>query len=330
LASVTFLDVGHGTSIVITSGRSSVVLDTGRGATLLEHLEENEIEHVEQVLLSHSDADHINGLIALLSAKKVTVGEVWLNTDALQGSKSWAGLVYELDELEQSETTVLQTSLVKGQSFVLEEISIDVVAPRKRLAALGPGSTDRDGRHITTNSISAMVRVSSGGRVVVLITGDIDETGLDHAIDSDASLRAPVLLFPHHGGRVSPGSTPTRNRDFAALLTEKVHPHTVIFSLARGQHNTPRPEIIEAIHAFDESIRIACTQLSEHCADKPPQTSPTHLLPIAAKGLRKKHCCAGSLQIILPEDGEIYPSRSEHVDFITQNAPTALCRQFAQ
>jgi competence protein ComEC len=138
-------------------------------------------------------------------------------------------------------------------------------------------------------------------------------------------LRTPILVFPHHGGNVRSNASVEDNAAFTRRLCEAVQPGTVMFSLGRGRHQTPRPEIIRAVRDSGAGVRIACTQLSEACAEeRPPADAFGHLAPLAARGHDYNQCCAGTLRI--PLHGGIEPDADAHEAFKAEYAPTALCR----
>src|SRR5439155_15019694 len=45
-------------------------------------------------------------------------------------------------------------------------------------------------------------------------------------------------------------------------------------SVGRGRR-MPRPDVVVAVRKYVREIRVACTQLSEHCATVLPRTDPT-------------------------------------------------------
>ena len=73
------LDVGHGSSTVIEDPGHVSVIDGGPRDTLLRFLTDRNITRVDTVILSHADADHLEGISLLLSNTDFEVGQVFLN-----------------------------------------------------------------------------------------------------------------------------------------------------------------------------------------------------------------------------------------------------------
>lgn len=320
-AEVAILDVGHGNCAVVHHQGQAIVIDTGPDTVLLEFLRDTGINRVTAVLISHADADHLKGLVALLAQPDIVVEEVYVNSDAAQRSRQWKALVYELDDRDRRGECSFNVGLIEGQEFELEpDVVVDILAPRSALAATGPGSNDNQGRRITTNSISAVARVSVSAQSV-LFAGDIDEVGLSHLLMSGKNLRSDTLVFPHHGGNVSPSATEAKNRDFTRRLLQAVGPSTVVFSIGRSRFGNPRPEIVsEVTRSKDRSVM--CTQMSNHCSSA-DRHEVSHLSDAFSSGKHKGLCCAGS---VLISGVGWSPTKSEHALFVDVAAPTALCR----
>jgi beta-lactamase superfamily II metal-dependent hydrolase len=321
---LTVLDVGHGSCAVLVEPNRTVVFDAGPKTGLLEFLRENGITTVDLVLISHADTDHIRGVLGILAAKTIKVRAIRLNTDSEKGSRLWDDLLWVLNELQEAGETKFSPALTPADNgtFDSAEVTIEILAPSAYLAGKGPKSEDRQGRRITTNSVSAVIKVSFKGAPVILFTGDIDEIGLDDLIRSNGAMQAPILVFPHHGGN-------SGARDmgaFAEKLYDLVKPAQVVFSIGRGQYGTPMPAVVAAARKAIKDVRISCTQLSDHCAAAPPSTAQTHLSQTFAAGRDKRHCCAGSITIHLDGGAMAFPVYEQHQDFVNISAPTALCR----
>ena len=323
---LTILDVGHGQCVVLQDATGTVIFDAGSGATLLEFLQESAINEIDAVIISHADADHLSGLVALLSAATVQVRHVYLNADATKESDIWKDLRYAIANATAGEATGVTVGITttSTQEFARGDIQIEILYPEPAVAMAGPGGTDLKGRRLTSNSMSVVARISYNSIPRLLLTGDLDAVGLENLLEAFPSPRSEVLVFPHHGGlpsRANPGN-------FAQLLGQAVQPSLVVFSIGRGKYQTPRPDIVEGIRSVLPKVNIVCTQLSANCASDVPAALPTHLASIVAKGRINRSCCAGSIRLLLePKTIRYIPPLQGHRDFVTANAPSALCRR---
>ena len=322
------LDVGHGNCVVLQDSHGVTVIDAGPRNQLLEYLEHEGIQRIETILVSHADEDHVGGLIALLDPQRVEVGKIRLNTDSIKRTKVWEGLLRILDRSHLYGRIDFKPYLTRSSredhgEFDQGSIRVEVLGPSPYLASLGPGGVDRRGRRIGSNSISAVIRLLIGAEPIALLPGDLDEIGLDDLMESHDDVRAPLLLYPHHGGRSRRGDASA----FARRLCELVRPQTVVFSIGRGRVGTPRPDVVGAIRQFNAQIRVACTQLSKRCAAKAPNFDANHLNPEFSGGRETRSCCAGTLVLDLDGPRALRPSYEEHLEFIRRAAPHALCQK---
>ena len=135
-------------------------------------------------------------------------------------------------------------------------------------------------------------------------------------------LRAPILVYPHHGGLPGAGTDPAEH---ARKLLAAVDPRVVIFSIGREEHANPNPRTILTLREALPNARIVCTQLSKHCAEQLSDHSPTHLSRAFARGRENGTCCGGTIVVPLNDPNAILPQPPPHQDFIRAHAQTALC-----
>ncbi len=323
-AALFVLDVGHGNSAVLVDAKGVVVIDAGPGSSLLEFLRKENIDKIDALLISHADEDHIRGIIALLGSQKVRIGVIRLNTDSAKESQLWDDLTWELNKANDRGELKFDVGLTTNDTnkFNLGNMQIQVLAPSPYLAAKGPGSIDHNERRLTTNSLSAVIRLVAGTMPLALFTGDIDSAGLENLVESGADAKASLLTFPHHGGRSGQDDVSV----FADRLCDITQPDAIVFSIGRGRFKNPQPEIVAAIRRKLPSARILCTQLSEHCSANLPKAKPTHLAEVYAVGQEGKKCCAGT--IVVNFDGatpQVLPEADGHKEFIKNHVTAALC-----
>ncbi len=322
---VILLDVGHGNSTIITHDDRVVVVDAPLREHLVDALRLEGHERVRLAVASHSDADHCGGFIGLLLDPSFVVEEIRINPDATKRRFFWDDLKVAWKDAHDRNGTRLRVELTTEVTEELSEgsLRLEVVYPPPDLALGGVGSVS-DGRTVTANAMSAVVRVVLDGEKLVLLAGDMGVAGLKHLTENEVDVSADVLVFPHHGGLPEGAGKSPQLEQFALDLLEAVKPRTVVFSIGRGRYATPRPEIVSSIRRAGRDVHIACTQLSDRCADELLTTS-THLGARYSAGREAGLCCLGSA-VLRPGIGLASPMREAHEAAI-QFAAKRLCAE---
>jgi len=322
LSEFVILDVGHGNCALLRDGGVVAVVDAPTRGLLLDTLDDLKIDTVHSAFISHADKDHIAGILSLLTSDRIKVEQIFVNPDAQKNSKIWRDFRAAVSVAHRKGECVVRTSLSATEPGTVSvgDVCIAIVAPSPSLALAGVGGRTEDGRTITANSLSAVLKISEGDAPAALLAGDLDEIGLDDAITHEVDLSASLLVFPHHGGL--PGGDPGA---FAAKLFDKVRPASVIFSNGRNRHDNPRQEIVEA--TLTAGCSVACTQLSERCSARAIEGERAHLEPFRASGRIPGESCAGSMSIELRNGARRLPAAiALHTAFITADVPTPMCR----
>lgn len=184
------LDVQHGNATVLRFHDGSTVLydcgsygrnDVGRWivAPALWH---RGVRAIDLLVVSHGDADHVNGIPALLDRFKI--GHV-LHSPVLRQCEAGRQL---LDLLRRR--GIPCTSVKAGNRIAVGDGNIvEVLWPMDWALRLRPNDQ---------NENSLVIRVEHAGRRV-LLAGDIQQVGATVLLRSGLDLRADVLLVPHHG-----------------------------------------------------------------------------------------------------------------------------------
>ena len=321
--SLSILDIGHGNCAVLKMSTRLLIVDAGPGTVLLRFLTENKIASIDYVLISHADEDHVGGLLALLH-NGISISKVRLNSDAIKKSATWHDLSILLTQLDLEKKIDFQVNLTADglEAMKFDDINVEVLAPSKHLVMKGVGSKDRNQASITSNSLSAVIRVSKNSKPIAVFLGDLDEVGLNEISHNKTDISASIMVYPHHGGR----SNAKNEAAFARQLCERVMPSKVYFSIGRGRHQTPRPEIIKSIRLFLAEAYIGCTQLSENCLPILHNKPQSYLGSIFAAGREKGKSCAGTITVNLDNIEDVNPSEKAHAAFIRAEVPAALCQ----
>lgn len=325
LPEVLVLDVGHGNCSVILADGSVCVVDAPVGATLLETLLQLGVSRVDTIILSHADKDHVAGVSALLTCLEIEIKTLYVNPDATKQGPCgpWQKLRVSIQVARRKgELKVVPALTSDSLPIVVGTALLEVLAPAPELILGGAGSTDLIGRLLTSNSISAVIRVVYKGQGMFLLPGDLDGIGLASMMEEGKDATAKALLFPHHGGL--PGNTSTE--EFVLKLCQYVQPEVIIFSNSRGQFSNPRPEIIDSIRG-GSSATIVCTQLCRECLAVIDGVSDVHLHDLPSHGKKEKSCCAGSLRFCLDDLAQgTSASLLKHNEFVLTHVHSPLCK----
>lgn len=318
------LDVGHGNCALIRDANNIIVIDCPPGGTLSETLEHLFIQEILHILISHSDADHIGGMIDLLADENIKIHNVHLNPDAIKKSELWLDVRSALKDAQKRGTKVsTELTTAKTGSLNIGSVNIEVLAPTPELILGGAGATDLQGKRLSSNSVSAVIGVVHDKHRIAILAGDIDQVGFENLIQDSTSLNADILVFPHHGGK--PGSADAKT--FAQEFCNFIKPKLIVFSIYRNLFSNPRLEIIEGLRSVLPDAHVLCTQLSTQCAASLPTSLPTHLSTIPAKGLTSNSCCGGSVIIKLDGSSTIYDQIDLHKEFVDQIS-SPICRKY--
>lgn len=188
---VTMLNVGSGACIVLEGVDGSVILyDCGStgfadmgSQVVAPFLWHRGLARVDLLILSHEDADHVNGMVGL--ARRVRIGKV-IVTPQFAGSEQGARHLEALRAAPGFHGEIAQA--VAGD--VLHE------SGGYRLVALHP-APDFAARN--RNDESLLTRLEYG-RSTFLLTGDLEAEGFARV--PPEARRADVLQVPHHGSAV--------------------------------------------------------------------------------------------------------------------------------
>jgi competence protein ComEC len=175
---LTLLDVGQGLAAVVRTRSHVLIYDTGPRYTagfdagrdvIVPYLRHRGIGHADLLIVSHGHNDHVGGARALLDAVPVTA--ISSNVDA-----DWPG----------------RHACRAGTHWSWDGVEFRILHPASDTAGDG------------NNSSCVLKVIGRGGRL--LLPGDVEAAGEAALLERvPASLRAEVLVVPHHGGRSSSG-----------------------------------------------------------------------------------------------------------------------------
>lgn len=235
---VHMLDVGQGDALLLISPSGKhIVVDGGPNTALLEHLGKfmpffN--RHIDLLVLTHPDADHITALPEVL--QRYAVGSV-LISGALQRNGSYDAFLHHI--------------AAQNIPVLLPDATMDIaMGDGLTLDILWPGSDAFGIAPDDPNTFSVVIRALYGP-YAILLTGDIDETAEAAILAAGHDIRSDIIKIAHHGSRTSSSTGfMAAVRPLAALISS-------------GSGNTfghPHPDILARLDALGITVRRTDTE----------------------------------------------------------------------
>ncbi|MFD0257658.1 ComEC/Rec2 family competence protein [Kitasatospora indigofera] len=325
VAEVVVLDVGHGNCAILRDGDTCAVVDARSGPLLLTELQKMGIKHIEHVVLSHADEDHIQGALQLLPHMEFSIGKVWANSDSAKDSDLWDELLVLVDYLDSAGRLEANVGISTAQrsSLGFGRVGIQVVHPSPYEIGHGTGRAGKSRPGFSTNGLSVVLKITLDDEPVLLLPGDIDAPGLKRMLARSADISVHAVVYPHHGGGNGSGSHASFVKDIGVATNPKV----VVFSMGRERFRNPARDVVTEFGREFPHVRIACTQLSPNCHQGDLPTSDRELLgKRTAAGLADGKCCAGTLTLTVAAGAvRVEPEPQAHLDWIKENVNAPMC-----
>ena len=236
---VSFIDVGQGDSILITTPfpRKVYLIDVGGKLNFgkrkftpqvnkitLPLLKALGINQIDGIFVTHQDADHVGDLGPLLS--QIKVKKLYMAAGLIKNPSFAKRVAGHL-------TTDQLVELIAGDQVIEPQISFNVVYPFKP----GPGKNE--------DSLSLTFKLKNKRW---LFTGDLGQEG-EKEIMANFHLRANYFKLGHHGSKTA--SNP--------IFLKQLQPEMVFISAGRNNHfGHPHPETIATLRM--QHIPYASTQ----------------------------------------------------------------------
>lgn len=246
-ARVTFIDVGQGDATLVVAPTGETLLIDGGAQSAASRvraaLEREAAGRLDAVVLSHFDADHLAGLVEVLSGD-----------DGLPGTEDDLRPAIALGPTDDGRCATATCERMRslgawpfevaevGRTFSLGDVEVDVVAADGSVGAgLIAGVDDENER-------SVAVRIRFGGRSLLVLgdlTGGGDGTADVETPLSNATGPVDVLRVAHHGSRTSS----------AAGALSRWAPRASVLSF--GTDNAychPHAEVLDRVASFSGAV----------------------------------------------------------------------------
>lgn len=214
---VAVLDVGQGLAAVVRTAHHSLLFDAGPAyedsfdagrAVVVPYLLDEGVRRLDVMMISHTDLDHRGG----------------------------APAVRELLHPREERGALTGTRCAAGQRWQWDGVDFAVLN--------GPADAQAD--RSPDNNASCVLRVAVNGHAL-LLPADIEKEAEARLLAAPQSLRAELLVAPHHGSKTS--ST--------EAFVQAVNPDVVIFPAGYANHfRHPRPEVVARYQALGSALHM--------------------------------------------------------------------------
>lgn len=219
---VHFIDVGQGDSIFIDTSGLDVLADGGTrtaGDTVIDYLGNLSITKIHLMVATHMDADHIGGLITVLSSN-IQVDEVLIN------NQTGTSATYN-DFMSLSNTHSVRAAQ-RGDTYILtQNVNLTVLNPVQPL------------EFDDQNENSVVMRLQIGESSFLLM-GDAEADTEESILESGLEVNSDVLKVGHHGS----------NSSTTDAFLNAVSPSIAIISAGENnQYGHPHQETLDKLFA---------------------------------------------------------------------------------
>jgi len=190
---IQMLDVGQGDCIVVKENKNCIVIDGGGSYNknfgndtginvLLPNLRYNGIKNINAVFVSHTDEDHIKGIIEIIG--QINIERIFLPC------KDFNDDYYKMIVSKSKKYGIPIYKIKNGDNIKIgKDISIDCISPYCNM-------------NMDNNNSSIVMKLKYKD-ISVLFTGDIEKEAEKYIIDKDNNIKADILKLAHHGSKTS-------------------------------------------------------------------------------------------------------------------------------
>lgn len=226
-------DVGQGDAILLTYGSLVILIDTGPNSRVLRCLQANLSpfrSHIDLVILTHGDLDHIGGFSDVVKTYKIN--RLWLNP---KSTKSEAAIALQ----NWTQKNRKWYSPLGGEILVSPGFRLTVLwSEAARQGVEGNSGGESEGEERNADSIAVYVEAEGFG---FFSLGDL-ECPEELAVSLSPLLKkVHVAKMSHHGAKTSS----------CAQFLETINPEVVFYSSgADNRYGHPATESLEVMRAL--------------------------------------------------------------------------------
>ena len=231
------VNVGKADALLLRSGKSAYLIDTGTKKTtekLISVLRSEGVDRLTGIILTHTHADHTGGLKALLESG-IVIENIYTSKYYVLKKEGGKHPV----EKAIKKTDYQYEFLVGGDSLQLDG---------GKLTVIGPVEFNEE-----VENCNSLVLLAEGGGGSILLTGDMEFPEEDSLLKAQAIPQADVLKIGNHG---------EGDATSIQLITTVQPKLAVIPTNTEEEPDTPDPRVLKLLR--DQGIQYIVTQDSEN------------------------------------------------------------------
>ncbi len=243
---VHFVDVGNGDAILIKSGNTKIIIDSGEQThekQLLNYINnvffrDGAVKEFNYAILTHSDSDHSGNMLTILNNYKVkTFIRPKIYAAGIESAEEpayyvnteiYANLITKLSKLQsENKTRVLYAEM--GICVINDDLNMNILAPVKNF-------------YNSTNEYSTVITLEKYGKKF-MFTGDATTNNELEIINNNNTdkLNVDVLKLGHHGSSTSTSLN----------FLKATSPSLAIISVGENEGDNPSPEVLNNILTYN-------------------------------------------------------------------------------
>ncbi len=236
---VTFLDVGQGDSIFIsTPGGKNILIDGGKRAippyshfdagkeVVLPFLKNKGVKKIDTLIATHPDGDHIGGLLAVLDSD-IQIDKV-LDSGYKHTSYTYRDFLKKIEQRRETKYYQPRAGQILNWG---DEVKAQVLSPAHLFH--------------DSNNCSIVIKLEFGD-ISFLFTGDVEKEAEGEMVSRYSNtLKSTVLKASHHGSRT--GSS--------LNFLKAVKPRVAVISCGRrNKFGLPHKEVMDKLARFKVKV----------------------------------------------------------------------------
>lgn len=317
---IAFLDVGHGDSIVIllpknSDAQKAIVIDTPDFKITKKFLDENNVESLELVVISHSHLDHSSGIVPLIEKfveEEKEVKKLCYIPDRInhkENQKKYENLMRSLVQLDDNNQDLFTINpMIDGGQH--EKVLLNNNKYLK-LSVLYPSNSDLT-KALTVNNCndtSVVLLLEYNGHKI-LLPGDLESNGWQRLIKelekTNVIEGCEIIKMPHHGAYYDKMVNHVSTEEIIDLISPRI---AIISSTQNDKYQHPAVDTLDMLKV--KKVTTYCTQVTEACHENRFVIKETLLKELAVKSMNynSNWCpCSGDIVVSIGEKIEVYPS----------------------